>query len=200
MEIRKFVETEDCIMARTVELEDEYDDDEKVETNVALSNQMLKAFEVYANRLKLVSEDGLKELLNINNPSKLADVVASHLNISVAKKQELLDLANVKERLEKALQMTQEENNVALVEKKLKRRVKSQISRTQREYYLHEQMKAIQRELGDAEEKSEIEELEERIAATQLSEEARGEGRCRTQQAQGDGEQRFRGDCHPELS
>ena len=173
MEIRKFVETEDCIMARTVKLEDEYDDDDKVETNVALSNQMLKAFENYANRLKLVSEDGLKELLNINNPSKLADVVASHLNISVAKKQELLDLANVKERLEKALQMTQEENNVALVEKKLKRRVKSQISRTQREYYLHEQMKAIQRELGDAEEKSEIEELEERIAATQLSEEAR---------------------------
>lgn len=173
MQIRKFVETEDCVMARTAKLEDEYGDDDNVETNVALSNQMLKAFEIYANRLKLVSEDGLKELLNINNPSKLADVVASHLNISVAKKQELLDLANVKERLEKALQLTQEENNVALVEKKLKRRVKSQISRTQREYYLHEQMKAIQRELGDAEEKSEIEELEERIAATQLSEEAR---------------------------
>lgn len=173
MQIRKFVETDDCIMARAVKLEDEYGDDDNVETNVALSNQMLKAFETYANRLKLVSEDGLKELLNINNPSKLADVVASHLNISVAKKQELLDLANVKERLEKALQLTQEENNVALVEKKLKRRVKSQISRTQREYYLHEQMKAIQRELGDAEEKSEIEELEERIAATQLSEEAR---------------------------
>ena len=173
MQIRKFIETEDCIMARAVKMEDEYGDDDNVETNVALSNQMLKAFENYANRLKLVSEDGLKELLNINNPSKLADVVASHLNISVAKKQELLDLANVKERLEKALQLTQEENNVALVEKKLKRRVKSQISRTQREYYLHEQMKAIQRELGDAEEKSEIEELEERIAATQLSEEAR---------------------------
>ncbi len=173
IKIRKFVDSEDCIQARTSKLPDELDEEDEAETMLALSNQVLKSFQVYANRLKLISDDGLKELSNVDNPSKLADVVASHLNVSVEKKQGLLELANVKERLEQVLRMTQEENNVAIVEKKLKRRVKSQISRTQREYYLHEQMKAIQRELGDAEEKSEIEELEERIAATKLSDEAR---------------------------
>ncbi|MCE2523389.1 MAG: endopeptidase La [Rhodobacteraceae bacterium] len=173
IKIRKFVDSEDCIQARTSKLPDELDEEDEAETMLALSNQVLKSFQVYANRLKLISDDGLKELANVGNPSKLADVVASHLNVSVEKKQGLLELANVKERLEQVLRMTQEENNVAIVEKKLKRRVKSQISRTQREYYLHEQMKAIQRELGDAEEKSEIEELEERIAATELSDEAR---------------------------
>ena len=173
IKIRKFVDSEDCIQARTSKLPDELDEEDEAETMLALSNQVLKSFQVYANRLKLISDDGLKELANVGNPSKLADVGASHLNVSVEKKQGLLELANVKERLEQVLRMTQEENNVAIVEKKLKRRVKSQISRTQREYYLHEQMKAIQRELGDAEEKSEIEELEERIAATKLSDEAR---------------------------
>ncbi len=171
--IKKFVELEDYIEARTTRIEDDYGFEDSPETIAALCKQLLKAFETYANRLKLVSDDGFKELSQINSPSKLTDVIASHLNISVSKKQQLLELTDVKERLEQVLQQTQEENNVALVEKKLKRRVKSQISRTQREYYLHEQMKAIQRELGDSEEKSEIEELEERIAATVLSDEAR---------------------------
>ena len=171
--IKKFVELEDYIEARTTRIEDDYGFEDSPETIAALCKQLLKAFETYANRLKLVSDDGFKELSQINSPSKLTDVIASHLNISVSKKQQLLELTDVKERLEQVLQQTQEENNVALVEKKLKRRVKSQISRTQREYYLHEQMKAIQRELGDSEEKSEIEELEERIAATALSDEAR---------------------------
>ncbi len=171
--IKKFVELEDYIEARTTRIEDDYGFEDSPETIAALCKQLLKAFETYANRLKLVSDDGFKELSQINSPSKLTDVIASHLNISVSKKQQLLELTDVKERLEQVLQLTQEENNVALVEKKLKRRVKSQISRTQREYYLHEQMKAIQRELGDSEEKSEIEELEERIAATALSDEAR---------------------------
>ena len=173
VKIKKFVELDDYIEARTTKIEDDYGIEHSPETIAALCKQLLKAFETYANRLKLVSDDGFKELSQINNPSKLADVIASHLNISVSKKQQLLELTDVKERLEQVLQQTQEENNVALVEKKLKRRVKSQISRTQREYYLHEQMKAIQRELGDSEEKSEIEELEERIAATALSDEAR---------------------------
>ncbi len=152
---------------------EQHDDDEPRETMQALSNQLLKAFGVYANRLKLVSEDGLKELAEITDGSRLADVVASHLNIPLEKKQQILETLNVKARMELVFKVTQDENNVALVERKLKRRVKSQISKTQREYYLQEQMKAIQRELGDTEEKSEIEEIEEKIAATALSDEAR---------------------------
>ena len=107
-------------------------------------------------------------------PAKLADLVAGHFGIEVRQKQELLETLSVSERLEKVFALMQGEMSVLQVEKKIKTRVKSQMERTQREYYLNEQMKAIQKELGDGEDgQNEIEELEGRIAETKLSTEAR---------------------------
>jgi ATP-dependent Lon protease len=99
--------------------------------------------------------------------------VSGHLGIEVAQKQELLETLDVSQRLEKVYGLMQGEMSVLQVEKKIKTRVKSQMERTQREYYLNEQMKAIQRELGDGEDGGEVAELEERIEATKLSKEAR---------------------------
>jgi ATP-dependent Lon protease len=99
-------------------------------------------------------------------PAKLADLVAGHLGIEVGQKQELLETLAVAERLEKVFGLMQGEMSVLQVERKIKSRVKSQMERTQREYYLNEQMKAIQRELGEGEEgQGEVAELEDRIKA-----------------------------------
>ena len=107
-------------------------------------------------------------------PARLADLVAGHLGIEVAQKQDLLETLSVSERLEKVYGLMQGEMSVLQVEKKIKTRVKSQMERTQREYYLNEQMKAIQKELGDGEEgEGELAELEARIKETKLSKEAR---------------------------
>ena len=107
-------------------------------------------------------------------PNRLADLVSGHLGVDVALKQDLLETLDVAVRLEKVYGQMQGEMSVLQVEKKIKTRVKSQMERTQREYYLNEQMKAIQKELGDGEDgQNEITELEARIAKTQLSKEAR---------------------------
>ncbi|MEO6300765.1 MAG: endopeptidase La, partial [Paracoccaceae bacterium] len=107
-------------------------------------------------------------------PARLADLVAGHLGVEVSLKQELLETLDVAERLEKIFGHMQGEMSVLQVEKKIKTRVKSQMERTQREYYLNEQMKAIQKELGDGEEgQNEVAELEARIAKTAFSKEAR---------------------------
>ena len=110
----------------------------------------------------------------VRGPARLADLVAGHLGIEVEQKQELLETLSVSERLEKVYGLMQGEMSVLQVEKKIKTRVKSQMERTQREYYLNEQMKAIQKELGDGEDgEGEVAELESRIAETKLSKEAR---------------------------
>ena len=109
-----------------------------------------------------------------DEPSKLADLVAGHLGIEVEQKQDLLETLSISERLEKVYGLMQGEMSVLQVEKKIKTRVKTQMERTQREYYLNEQMKAIQQELGDGEDgKNEMDELNEKISAPKLSKEAR---------------------------
>ena len=110
----------------------------------------------------------------IENHSKLADTIASHLVIKITEKEDLLSTVSVAERLQKILGLMEGEIGVLQVEKRIRSRVKRQMEKTQREYYLNEQMKAIQRELGDGEEGSnELTELEERIKKTKLSKEAR---------------------------
>ena len=138
----------------------------------ALVKATREAFTRYANGRKL-SEDIGKELAEIKEPSTLADVVAGHIEIDVQKKQELLEEFNVAVRLEKVLAHLHSEMSVQQVEKKIKSRVKSQMERTQREYYLSEQMKAIQRELGDGSDKDELVKLEQQIENTKFSVEAR---------------------------
>ena len=140
----------------------------------ALIRSVSREFERYAKIKKSIPEEALTSVSEAKDSARLADLVAGHLGVDVDRKQDLLETLPVMERLEKVLGLMQGEVSVLQVEKKIKTRVKSQMERTQREYYLNEQMKAIQRELGDGEEgQGEVAELEERIEATQLSKEAR---------------------------
>ena len=140
----------------------------------ALQRSVASEFERYAKIRKNVPEEAMVSVSETEEPARLADLVAGHLGVEVEQKQELLETLSVSERLEKVYGLMQGEMSVLQVEKKIKTRVKSQMERTQREYYLNEQMKAIQKELGDGEEgEGELAELEERIAQTKLSKEAR---------------------------
>ena len=140
----------------------------------ALLRVVAEEFERYAKIKKNIPEEALSAVSDAREPARLADLVAGHLGIEVAQKQALLETLNVAERLEKVYGHMQGEMSVLQVEKKIKSRVKTQMERTQREYYLNEQMKAIQKELGDGEDgQNEVAELEARIAKTALSKEAR---------------------------
>jgi len=140
----------------------------------ALVRSVAEEFERYAKIKKNIPEEALAAVSDATEPAKLADLVSGHLGIEVRHKQELLEILSVSERLEKIYGHMQGEMSVLQVEKKIKTRVKSQMERTQREYYLNEQMKAIQKELGEGEEgQNEIAELERRIAETKFSKEAR---------------------------
>ena len=123
---------------------------------------------------KKVSPEVVSSVTQIEEYSKLADTVASHLAIKLSEKQDILGIFSVKDRLEHVIGMMESEVSVLQVEKRIRGRVKRQMEKTQREYYLNEQMKAIQKELGDGEEgKDELQELEERIKGTKFSKEAR---------------------------
>ncbi|WP_293573625.1 endopeptidase La [Phaeobacter sp.] len=145
-----------------------------VTTVEALLRTVGDEFERYAKVRKNIPEEALSAVGETTEPAKLADLVAGHLGIEVDRKQELLETLSVSERLEKVYGLMQGELSVLQVEKKIKTRVKSQMEKTQREYYLNEQMKAIQKELGDSEDGSnEVAELEAKITETKLSKEAR---------------------------
>jgi ATP-dependent Lon protease len=140
----------------------------------ALLRSVAEEFERYAKIRKNIPEEALSAVSEAREPARLADLVSGHLGIDVGLKQALLETLDVAERLEKVYGHMQGEMSVLQVEKKIKTRVKSQMERTQREYYLNEQMKAIQKELGDGEDgQNEVTELEARIAKTELSKEAR---------------------------
>jgi ATP-dependent Lon protease len=171
VKITQFVPNDRFFEARAVELDEVAGDAASVE---ALLRTVAEEFERYAKIKKNIPEEALSAVAETRAPEKMADLVAGHLGIEVAQKQELLETLNVAERLEKVYGLMQGEMSVLQVEKKIKTRVKSQMERTQREYYLNEQMKAIQKELGDGEDgQNEVAELEARIAKTQFSKEAR---------------------------
>ncbi|TMV08837.1 endopeptidase La [Ruegeria sediminis] len=171
VEITEFLENEDFFEARAEYLTEIPGD---VTTTQALLRTVTDEFERYAKVRKNIPEEALSAVGDTTEPAKLADLVAGHLGIEVHQKQELLETLSVSERLEKVYGLMQGEMSVLQVEKKIKTRVKSQMEKTQREYYLNEQMKAIQRELGDGEDGSnEVAELEQKIAETKLSKEAR---------------------------
>jgi ATP-dependent Lon protease len=140
----------------------------------ALGRTVVSQFEQYIKLNKKIAPEVLVSLNQIEEPSKLADTVASHLNLKIAEKQELLEIAKVGERLERVFGHMESEIGVLQVEKRIRNRVKRQMEKTQREYYLNEQLKAIQKELGEGEDgKDENAELEARIKKTRLSKEAR---------------------------
>lgn len=140
----------------------------------ALARTVVTQFEQYIKLNKKIAPEVLVSINQIEDAAKLADTVASHLNLKISEKQELLDTASVAARLERVFAHMESEIGVLQVEKRIRNRVKRQMEKTQREYYLNEQMKAIQKELGEGEDgKDELAELEERIKATKLSTEAR---------------------------
>ncbi len=139
----------------------------------ALSRSVISEFENYVKLNKKVSPEVVAAVTQIDDYSKLADTVASHLAVKIADKQAVLEMASVAKRLEKCLALMEGEISVLQVEKRIRTRVKRQMEKTQREYYLNEQMKAIQKELGDEDGKDDLSELEERIKTTKLSKEAR---------------------------
>ncbi|EEE43229.2 endopeptidase La [Roseibium alexandrii] len=148
-------------------------DGENIEVE-ALARSVVAEFENYVKLNKKVSPEVLGAVNQIDDYSKLADTIASHLAIKIPEKQEILGVVSIAERLERVLGMMESEISVLQVEKRIRSRVKRQMEKTQREYYLNEQMKAIQKELGDSEDgKDEVAELEEKIKKTKLTKEAR---------------------------
>ena len=145
---------------------------ERVEAE-ALARSVVNEFEGYVKLNKKVSPEVIGVVQQIDDYAKLADTVASHLAVKIPDKQVVLETATVTERLEKVLSLMESEISVLQVEKRIRTRVKRQMEKTQREYYLNEQMKAIQKELGDDEGRDELAELEDKIKKTKLSKEAR---------------------------
>ena len=155
-----------------VELIDEVDGDDKEQE--ALSRSVVTEFEQYIKLNKKIPPEALVSINQIEDASKLSDTVASHLALKISEKQELLEVRSTAERLERVYSYMEGEIGVLQVEKKIRSRVKRQMEKTQREYYLNEQMKAIQKELGEGEEgRDENAELEDKIKKTRLSKEAR---------------------------
>ncbi len=169
--VKAFADNAEFFEAEVEALEEVNDDPQELE---ALSRSVVSEFEQYVKLNKKIPPEVLVSLNQIEDPGKLADTVASHLQLKIADKQELLEIQGVGERLERVYSLMEGEIGVMQVEKKIRSRVKRQMEKTQREYYLNEQLKAIQKELGEGEEGGgELAELEEKIAKTKLSKEAR---------------------------
>ncbi len=169
--ITGFKETEAYFEAFTTPLPDESGDESELE---ALGRTVVGQFEQYIKLNKKIAPEVLVSLNQIEEPSKLADTISSHLNLKVAEKQELLESVRISERLERVFAHMESEIGVLQVEKRIRNRVKRQMEKTQREYYLNEQLKAIQKELGEGEDgKDETAELEEKIKRTKFTKEAR---------------------------
>jgi len=169
-QVRNYTRIDEYHEADAETLGDEIDQPVEVE---ALGRSVIAEFDSYVKLNKKVSPEIAAAVTQIDDFSKLADTVASHLSVKIAEKQDVLETISVAKRLEKCLSLMESEISVLQVEKRIRTRVKRQMEKTQREYYLNEQMKAIQKELGDEDGKDDLAELEERIKNTKLSKEAR---------------------------
>ena len=169
--IDSFTETDQFFQVEAERITELLGDERELE---AISRSVVSQFESYIKLNKKIPPEVLVSLNQIDDPSKLADTVASHLAIKISEKQELLEVESVIERLERVLGFMEAEIGVLQVEKKIRNRVKRQMEKTQREYYLNEQLKAIQKELGETDDgRDETAEIEEKINKTKLSKEAK---------------------------
>ncbi len=172
--VREFTDRQDFFEARVTVMPNPPVTDKETE---GLARSTAAQFESYVKLNKKVPQEVLANLGSITDYAKLADTIAAHLAIKIPDKQGLLELDTVEARLEKAFALMEGEISVLQVEKRIRSRVKRQMEKTQREYYLNEQMKAIQKELGDGsgngEERDEMGELDKRIKETKFSKEAR---------------------------
>jgi ATP-dependent Lon protease len=169
--IARFTENEEFFQAYAEIMEDDRGDERELD---ALGRTVVSQFEQYIKLNKKIPPEVLVSINQIDEASKLADTIASHLTLKIPEKQELLEARTVAERLEKVYGFMESEIGVLQVEKRIRNRVKRQMEKTQREYYLNEQLKAIQKELGESEDgKDEVAEIEEKIRKTKLTKEAR---------------------------
>ncbi len=169
-QVKRYTDREEYFEAEAEVIADSSGDQVEAE---ALARSVVNEFEGYVKLNKKVSPEVVGVVQQIEDYAKLADTVASHLAVKIPDKQLILETPVVTERLEKVLGLMESEISVLQVEKRIRTRVKRQMEKTQREYYLNEQMKAIQKELGDEDGKDELAELEEKIKRTKLSKEAR---------------------------
>ena len=169
-QVTRFVSGDGFFQAEALAIADE--PIEKIEAE-ALSRSVVSEFESYVKLNKKISPEVVTAVNQIDDYGKLADTIASHLAVKLSDKQAILEMRSIAKRFEKCLALMESEISVLQVEKRIRTRVKRQMEKTQREYYLNEQMKAIQKELGDEDGKDEMSELEERIKSTRLTKEAR---------------------------
>ena len=169
VKIKKFVENEAFYEAETEVVQDKVNEKEDVQ---AFVRSLISQFEEYVRLNKKIPPEIMLSIAQIDDASKLADVIASHLSLKISERQDLLETADVLARLEKLYGLMEAEKDVLQVEKKIRRRVKKQMEKSQRDYYLNEQMKAIQKELGDDDGSAEYDELEAKIKKAKMSAEA----------------------------
>jgi len=168
--ITRYTENEDFFEAEAITVAPDDVDEQEVE---ALQRSVIGQFEQYVKLNKKIPPEVLVSVNQIDDAAKLADTVASHLSLKISEKQEVLETNSVADRLERLYAFMESEIGVLQVEKKIRGRVKRQMEKTQREYYLNEQLKAIQKELGESEDgRDELQELEDKIGKTRLSKEA----------------------------
>ena len=166
-----FVDTDNFFSARTEALEPEPISDREAEV---LTRSLMSQFDQYVKLNKKVPPEIISSLSSIDDPSRLADTIAAHMSIKIQDKQDVLEFVNLRERLEHLISLMESEIDLLQVERRLRGRVKKQMEKSQREYYLNEQMKAIQNELGESEDGSnEFDELVEKIANSGMHKEAR---------------------------
>jgi len=166
--ISGFVETEECFAAHA-ELISESASDIEIQ---ALMRTVFAQFDQYVKLNKKIPPEILTSLASIDEAGRLADTIAAHLTLKLDEKQKILEMFSVAERLEHLLRLMEGEIDILQVEKRIRGRVKRQMEKTQREYYLNEQVKAIQKELGEQDENAEMEELEKRIEAARMPKDA----------------------------
>jgi len=167
----EFTETDECFMAipETIEIEAISDDEVDV-----LMRTVISSFEQYVKLNNKIPPEVLNSLSGIEEPGRLADTIAAHLSQKLEEKQQILEVSSESERLEHILGVMEAEIDLLQVEKRIRGRVKKQMEKSQREYYLNEQMKAIQKELGDMDETpNELDELAKKIAEAGMTKEAR---------------------------
>ncbi len=168
--IKRFVPSDDFFLTEVEEIADRIDPNTEIE---ALMRQIHTTFESYVKLNKRIPPDMLASVAGIDDPSRLADTIVSHLSLKLSDKQGLLEIDDTVKRLERLYELMQAEIEILLVEKKIRTRVKKQMEKSQKEYYLNEQMQAIQKELGERDEfKNELQELEEKIASKKMTKEA----------------------------
>lgn len=167
--VSDFIETEDCFMAQAEKIEVIEQADSEIE---ALMRTVLAQFDQYVKLNKKIPPEILPSLSSIHTASRLADTIAAHLTLKLEEKQIVLEKLDPVDRLEHLLQLMESEIDILQVEKRIRGRVKRQMEKSQREYYLNEQVKAIQKELGEQDESAEMEELEKRIQSAGMTKEA----------------------------